>query len=133
LISEVFEDKGIVLSLSQLTNFNVPSPANLGNEINSMIDKAFKARKLEQFFENPVLSNIQDNPEIAIDVINAINDKNHPIRGALSKYNPDVTPQQLISYIKSISKVEDKRNWIVFPAVGVAVVLIAIFIIYFVS
>eukprot|EP00826_Nyctotherus_ovalis_P057471 TRINITY_DN7857_c0_g2_i3.p1 TRINITY_DN7857_c0_g2~~TRINITY_DN7857_c0_g2_i3.p1 ORF type:complete len:140 (-),score=49.15 TRINITY_DN7857_c0_g2_i3:133-552(-) len=136
-MAELFEDGGVVLSLADIKSF-VPSPPNLQKAVRSMIDSAFKAKKMKQFMDAPMLSNVQDHPEIAADVIQAINDKNSPLRDVLLKDNPDVSVKQLVEYVERMARdYEEARNrktsWLVLPIIGAVIALVAFSIYYFIN
>ena len=125
---ELFKSIGIIMTPSELEKM-----AKM--EVTSIIDEAYKQRKLKQFLEYPILSNIKDNVEIARDVIRAIRDKENPLCSILLKDNPKISQETLVNYIERMiledkeAKENSRMVYIALPFIGFIVAFIA-FLIY---
>ena len=136
IVSELFEQQGIILSLKDIKEMEIPSLANIDKEVNDIIEKAYKARKLIQFMDYPVISDIEDNIEIASDVIQELSNKKSKLRKKLLEEDPEITSNQIIEYIQDLIKAdEDKKKepsiiWAILLIVGMVIILtlIGIFI-----
>jgi len=85
-------------------------------------------KKLVQFYNNPVISDLHDHKEIIPFIIQAIQTPGNPLRKAALKANPKATIKEIVKHLEDIAMGVQpiwKNNWVMIPMIGILVFFIA--------
>ena len=96
-LKKFFEDRGIVLKEEEVKEYNIES--------------MYKNRKITQFIENPILTDLKDNTDIIPNIITLLRTPNNPKRQLMLEAEKGMSVEEIIRYIDSMSKPVKKSVW----------------------
>lgn len=108
-------------------------PCKDDKELAGRIDEVYKNKKVIQFSDYPVVTDLLESPEIAQDIINELRKPGNTMNEVLLRENQRMTTESIINYIEWIIKNQKKSIWSnkwVITLIAALIILLLSFVIF---